>query len=253
MPEGSNQLANLLRSEFLDGPKGNHHVRYLYACVINIILNLHAVPRMPQYPHHCVAQHRVPHVPDVRRLVWIDAGVLDNHLARPRFAPSAFLSSSALLCALSVSALSFLLLFLFFFLFFFLSSFFVPSFATRHSPLATFFLLRTIPKRPAIKIRIQVPATCHPHFRDPLTLPQTVRNLLRNLPRRPLQPLRQFKTHWRSRLSHLNLRRPLQHNRQLHAIFLANMPPQRLAQPVRQYLVHVSSIELEWSTRIQSV
>src|SRR6266705_622797 len=84
------------------------------------------------------------------------------------------------------------------------------------SPLATFFLLRTIPKRPAIKIRIQVPATCHLHFRDPLNLPQTVRNLLRNLPRRPLQPLRQFKTHWRSRLSHLNLRRPFQHNRPLH-------------------------------------
>src|SRR6266446_5577554 len=87
---------------------------------------------------------------------------------------------------------------------------------------------------------ITTSATRDRHPSDPLNLAQTVRNLLRNLPRRLLQPLRQFKTYWRSCLSHLNLWRPLQNDRQLHAIFLADVPSQRLAQSLRQSLVHGS-------------
>src|SRR5260370_10823500 len=101
--------------------------------------------------------------------------------------------------------------------------------------------LNSSPECAPIKIRIQHPPARHCESGNPLVPAQPKRNLLRNLPRRPLQPLRQFKTHRPSRLPHLNLRRSLEHNRQRHPIFLANVPGQRLAQPVRQCLVHVSS------------
>src|SRR5882762_3269062 len=184
--------------------QANHYVRHLHARVINVILNLHTVPRVPQDPHHRVAQHCISYVADVRRLVRIDARMLDDDF-------------SVLLCVLCVSALSSL------------------------SVLLAVFLSYSLPKCRAVEKRIQIPATRHFNLGNPVDPAQTVRNLLRNLSRRLLQPLRQFKTHRRSRLPHLNLRRPLQHDRQLHAIFLANVPRQRLAQPVRQFLIHVSS------------
>ncbi len=180
-------------------------VRHLHARVIDVILNLHPVPRVPQDSHHRVAQHRVPHVPDVRRLVRINARMLDDDF-------------SVLLCVLCVSAFSSL------------------------SVILAVILSYSLPKRRAVEIRIQIPAARHFHASNSRNPAQPIRNILRNLPRRPLQPLRQFKAHRRSRLPHLNLRRPLQHNRQLHAVFLANVPCQRLAQPVRQCLIHMSSV-----------
>ncbi len=234
------------RRPLLHPQKPDHHVRHLHARVINIVLNLHAIPRVSQNPHHRVAQHRVPHVPDVRRLVRIDARMLYNDLVgqpilavRFLFRSLALALSAPPLRVLSVSTLSFLVLFL--------------PLATRRSPLPTFFPSHTLPKLSPVEIRIQVPPARNLHPRDPLDPPQTIRNLLRNQPRRLLQPLRQFKTHRGSRLTHLNLRRPLQHNRQLHAIFLADVSRQRLPQPLRQCLIHVPSSELEWSPRIQPV
>src|SRR5712691_10756962 len=86
------------------------------------------------------------------------------------------------------------------------------------SPLATLLRSDTCPKRLPIKVRIQIPAPRHFDFGNPFDLAQAVGNLLCNLPRRPLHPLRQFKTYRRRCLTHLNLRRPFQHNRQLHPI-----------------------------------
>src|SRR5882757_3288031 len=45
--------------------KSDHHVRHLHARIVDIVLNLHPVPRVPQNPHHRVAQHRIPHMPNV--------------------------------------------------------------------------------------------------------------------------------------------------------------------------------------------
>ncbi len=131
---------------------------------------------MPQNPHHRVAQRCVPHVPDVRRLIRIDARMLYNDL-------------SILLCVVCVSALSSL------------------------SSLPAVLFYYSAPKYRPLKIRIQIPAPSHLNLGNSLDLPQSIRNLLRNHPGRLLQTLRQLKTHRRGRLAHLNLRRPLQHNR----------------------------------------
>src|SRR5437899_2397089 len=80
----------------------DHHVCHLHASIVDIVLNLHAVSRMPQDTHHRVSQHGVPHMPDVRGLVRIDARMLDND-----FVGQAFLPVLLLLCspALGLSAL----------------------------------------------------------------------------------------------------------------------------------------------------
>ena len=58
--------------------KSDYHVRHLHARVINVVLNLHAVPDVTQDSHHRVAKHRIPHVPDVRCFVGIDARMFDD-------------------------------------------------------------------------------------------------------------------------------------------------------------------------------
>ena len=162
-----------------DGPplfhvqKPDDYVRHLHARIVNVILNLHAVPRVPQDSHHRVAQHRVPNVPDVRRLIRIDARMLHNDFVGQAFLPVVL----PICCA------------------------------------AARFFLNLDQKVSPVEIRIQISAARHLDSGDPLDLAQTIRNLLRNLPRCALQPFRQFKTHRRSRLPHLNLRRPLQNNR----------------------------------------
>src|SRR5262249_19269712 len=58
--------------------KPDDHVCDLHARIVDVVLNLHACTRMPQDANHGVAEYRVSHVPDVRRFVRIDAGVLDE-------------------------------------------------------------------------------------------------------------------------------------------------------------------------------
>jgi len=118
---------------------------------------------VPQDPHHRVAQHCIRTCPMCAALFRIDARMLDDDF-------------SVLLCVLCVSALSSL------------------------SVLPRRFPLLLPPKCRAVEKRIQIPATRHFNLGNPVDPAQTVRNLLRNLSRRLLQPLRQFKTHRRSRL-----------------------------------------------------
>jgi len=74
--------------------QADHHIRHLHARVIDVILNLHPVTCVPQDPHHRVAQHRIPHVSDVRCLVRIDAGMLDDDfVGLPALAALFFASS----------------------------------------------------------------------------------------------------------------------------------------------------------------
>ncbi len=56
----------------------NDHVRHLHAGVINIILHFHAPPGATEQAHQRVAERGIAQVTDVRRLVRIDVGVLDD-------------------------------------------------------------------------------------------------------------------------------------------------------------------------------
>ena len=56
----------------------HHHIGHLHAGVVDVVLHVHLLPGRAQQPHKGVAQDRVAQVPDVRGLVGIDAGVLDQ-------------------------------------------------------------------------------------------------------------------------------------------------------------------------------
>ena len=62
--------------------KPDHHVGHLHAGVVDVVLHFHAPARRAQHAHEGVAQDGVAQVADVRGLVGIDIGVLDNDLAR---------------------------------------------------------------------------------------------------------------------------------------------------------------------------
>ena len=61
--------------------EAHHHVGHLHARVVDVVLHIHLVACRAQQPHQRVAQNRVAQMPDVRRLVRIDRGVLHQHLA----------------------------------------------------------------------------------------------------------------------------------------------------------------------------
>ena len=60
--------------------EADHHVGHLHAGVVDVVLHLHPVPPRAQHAHERVAQHGIAQVADVRRLVGIDVGVLDDDL-----------------------------------------------------------------------------------------------------------------------------------------------------------------------------
>ncbi len=64
----------------------NHYVGHLHARVVDVILHLHGPAVRAQHADERVAQHRVAQMADVRGLVRIDIGVLDDDLAGNRLA-----------------------------------------------------------------------------------------------------------------------------------------------------------------------
>ena len=64
--------------------EADHHVGHLHAGVVDVVLHLDAAAARPQHAYERVAEHRVAQVADVRRLVRIDVGVLDDDLALVR-------------------------------------------------------------------------------------------------------------------------------------------------------------------------
>jgi len=58
--------------------ESDDHVGDLHAGVIDIVLHLHVVCGVAQRSRHGVAQYGVSHMADVRRFVWVDAGVFDE-------------------------------------------------------------------------------------------------------------------------------------------------------------------------------
>jgi hypothetical protein len=61
--------------------KAHHHIGHLHAGVIDVVLHLHALAAGAHHAHERVAQRGVAQVPDVRRFIGVDVGVLDDDLA----------------------------------------------------------------------------------------------------------------------------------------------------------------------------
>ena len=72
----------------LEVQEADDDVRHLHAGVVDVVLDADGAAAVPQHAHEGVAQGRVAEVADVRGLVGVDAGVLDDH-ARPGSRPSA--------------------------------------------------------------------------------------------------------------------------------------------------------------------
>jgi hypothetical protein len=68
----------------LDVTEADDDVGHLHARVVDVVLHPDLAPAALQHAHEGVAEHGVADVPDVRRLVGVDAGVLDDHRARDR-------------------------------------------------------------------------------------------------------------------------------------------------------------------------
>ena len=60
--------------------EADHHVGDLHAGVVDVVLHLDAAAGAAQQAHKRVAQRGVAQVPDVRGLIGIDVGVLDDAL-----------------------------------------------------------------------------------------------------------------------------------------------------------------------------
>ena len=67
--------------------KSDDHIRHLHAGVVDVVLHIHSLARGAQQAHKRVAQDGVAQMPDVRGLVGIDAGVLDQNFARRDVSP----------------------------------------------------------------------------------------------------------------------------------------------------------------------
>ena len=76
--------------------KGRHDIRHLDAGVVDVVLHLDPFAERAQHAHERIAERGVAQVADVRGLVGIDVGVLDDDLlAGGRAASSAWFSSAA--------------------------------------------------------------------------------------------------------------------------------------------------------------
>ena len=64
--------------------KTHDNVGNLHAGVVDIILNFNVLAREAQQAYKRIAQNRVAKVPDMRRLVGIDAGVFHQNFAYDR-------------------------------------------------------------------------------------------------------------------------------------------------------------------------
>ena len=64
--------------------EADDHVRDLHAGVVDVVLHFDRVAAEAQHAHQRVAERGVAQVADVRRLVRVDRGVLDDGLLRPR-------------------------------------------------------------------------------------------------------------------------------------------------------------------------
>ena len=74
------QRMNLGERLALEMQKSHHHIRNLHAGVVDVVLHVDFLPGGAQQAHKCVAEDGVAQMADVRGLVGIDAGVLDQSM-----------------------------------------------------------------------------------------------------------------------------------------------------------------------------
>jgi len=77
--EGLGQGGHLGRREVAQVDEAHHNVGELHSRVVDVVLDLHRVAEGAQGAHQGVAEDGVAQVADVRRLVGVDVGVLDDH------------------------------------------------------------------------------------------------------------------------------------------------------------------------------
>ncbi len=75
------QLRDLLLRLLLQARETDDDIGHLHSGVVNVVLDVDRVTCRAQQSHEGVAENGVAQVPDVRRFVGIDAGVLDQNLA----------------------------------------------------------------------------------------------------------------------------------------------------------------------------
>ena len=65
--------------------EADHHISDLDPGVVDVVLHVHPLPGGPQQAHKGVAQDGVAQVTDVRSLIGVDAGVLDQRMKMALF------------------------------------------------------------------------------------------------------------------------------------------------------------------------
>ena len=75
-----NHPANVVKCLLLDVFQADDNIRNLNTGVIDIVLNFDFAPRGLEYPDKRVADRSISKMADMRRLVGIDIGVLDDDL-----------------------------------------------------------------------------------------------------------------------------------------------------------------------------
>src|SRR5438874_2627726 len=76
----ANKLFDLSFRIFLQASKADDHVGHLHAGVVNVVLHVNVGTGGAQQPNESVSQNGIAQMAHMRRLVGIDAGVLDQHL-----------------------------------------------------------------------------------------------------------------------------------------------------------------------------
>ena len=101
----ADQAAHFHRRFSFEKVEPHHHVCYLNAGVVDVVLHFDRAARGPQHAHECVAEDGVADVADVRGLVRIDVGVLDDDLpGRRRLARRASAAEQRLAVPAAVKA-----------------------------------------------------------------------------------------------------------------------------------------------------
>ena len=81
----SQQLPDVCERSAFQVQKAHHHISHLYAGVVDIVLHVHLVPGGAQQAHKRIAQDCIAQMADVRGLVGINAGVLDQCMTPGQF------------------------------------------------------------------------------------------------------------------------------------------------------------------------
>src|SRR5689334_9106525 len=78
-PAGGDERFNRILPFFFQIKKPDHHVRYLNAGIVNVVLYIYFCASRLQQAHKCIAQNGIAQVADMGRLVRVNAGMLNQY------------------------------------------------------------------------------------------------------------------------------------------------------------------------------